>query len=43
MKAGRLITTELIKLIDYRTDLPPVLGIGIDILQVASKRGKFRT
>jgi len=41
MKVGRLIRTEPIKLIDYRTDLPAVLGIGIDIVQVVSKRRKF--
>jgi hypothetical protein len=38
-----LIPTELIKLIDYRTELPPVLGIWIDVLQVVSKRRKFWT
>ena len=42
-KVGRLVSTELIKLIDYRTDLPPVLGVGIDIVQSVSKRRKFRT
>jgi hypothetical protein len=44
MVAGaRLVSTELIKLIDYRTDLPPVLGVGIDIVQIVSKRRKFKT
>jgi hypothetical protein len=42
-KVGRLVSTELIKLIDYRSDLPPVAGVGIDIVQIVSKRRKVRT
>ena len=38
----RSAATELIKLIDYRTDHSAALRNGIDILQV-SKRRKFRT